>query len=74
MTATDFKVELGFHTANKHAYLILRDDIVAYAIQNGIMGVDRCGPSAWRGCEEHAASHKYLARLRAAFNGGGPEE
>jgi hypothetical protein len=40
----------------------------------GITSVDKPGPSAWRGYEEHAASHKYFARLRAAFNGSGPEE
>lgn len=47
MTATDFQVVLRFHAANKQAYLIIRDDVVAYAIQHGITGVETPGPDAW---------------------------
>jgi hypothetical protein len=74
MSATDFKVVLGFHTGNKQAYMIIRDDVVAYAIQHGITGVDMYGPESWGLFEEHAIAHKYLAGFRAAFRGTGPEE
>jgi len=74
MSATDFKVVLGFHAANKQAYQIIRNHVTVYAIQHGITSVDTPGPDAWGLCKEHAIAHKYLARFRAAFNGSGPEE
>jgi hypothetical protein len=46
MNATDFKVVLGFHAANKQAYLTIRDHVKVYAIQHGITGVDTPGPDA----------------------------
>ena len=70
----DFKPVLGFYASNKQAYLIICDDVVTYAIQNGITSVNMPGPNAWYSCEEHAASHKYLTHFRAAFNGRRPEK